>query len=231
MKLINLGIASFIATLAGLTIATNPASAAVINFESGFSDRQSVGTVTGSDGNQVTFSIGRNVNNRRDAEIAEKGRPTTAFLPRDGAGTSYSNRIGDYMLTDGLLSNGPFNGFNYYIQFSKAVTSLSFDFLDLGDSLLPRGRNSTLTAYSDSNFTNVIGQITRRGSSSSFVSRLDTFSLDNLGSASSFSISNRDPGTAIDNINYDTVPEPLTIFGTLVAAGFGVAMKRKRQAA
>ena len=231
MKLINLGIVSVVATLAGLTITANPVKAAVIDFESGFSDRQSVGTITGSDGNQAIFSIGRNVNNRRDAEIAEKGRPTTAFLPQDGAGTSYSNRIGDYMLTDGLLSNGPFNGFNYYIQFSKAVTSLSFDFLDLGDSLLPRGRNSTLTAYSDSNFTNVIGQITRRGSSNFFVSRLDTFALDNLGSALSFSISNRDPGTAIDNINYETVPEPLTIFGTIIAAGFGVAMKRKRQAA
>ncbi|MCJ8280420.1 MAG: PEP-CTERM sorting domain-containing protein, partial [Rivularia sp. ALOHA_DT_140] len=61
---------------------------------------------------------------------------------------------------------------------------------------------------------------------------LDNVAFDNLGSALSFSISSgADFGTAIDNINYETVPEPLTIFGTLVAAGFGVAMKRKRQSA
>ena len=61
---------------------------------------------------------------------------------------------------------------------------------------------------------------------------LNNIALYNLGSSLSFSVSNRfDRGTAIDNINYDTVPEPLTIFGTIIAAGFGVAMKRKRQAA
>ncbi|MCJ8279392.1 MAG: hypothetical protein MJK14_05500 [Rivularia sp. ALOHA_DT_140] len=136
MRLINLGIASLVMTLASLTIAVNPASAAVIDFESGFSDGDSVGTVTGSDGNQVTFSIGPNDNNRSDAEIAEKGRPVTAFASLrfrrgrfrvrqpDGQGTNYSNRSGDFMLTDGITQIN-----NYYIQFSKAVTSFNFDFL------------------------------------------------------------------------------------------------------
>jgi hypothetical protein len=225
MKLINLGIASIVATLAAF--AANPAKAAVIDFESGFSDGDSVGTVTGSDGNQAIFSVGRSVNNRRDAEIAEKGGrffrgTTTAFLPRDGARTSYSNQIGDFVLTDGIGRRN-----NYYIQFSKAVSSLSFDFLDLG-----RGLNSTLTAYSDRNFTNVISQTNFTGRSTFFRSQLNNVALDNLDPALSFSVSYRgDLGTAIDNINYDTVPEPLTIFGTVIAAGFGVAMKRKRQAA
>ncbi|MGB3636420.1 MAG: PEP-CTERM sorting domain-containing protein [Rivularia sp. (in: cyanobacteria)] len=221
MKLINIGIASILATLAGFAIATNPAKAAVIDFESGFSDRQSVGTVTGSDGNQATFSVGRNVNNRSNAEIAQKGNPRTAFFPRDGARTSYSNLIGDFILT-----NGEGNRDNYFIQFSTPVRNFSFDFLDLSQN-----RNSTLRAFSDSNFTNIIDQITITGSSSRGNSALDTVALNNLGSASSFSISSRDASTAIDNINYDTVPEPFTIFGTLVAAGFGVAMKRKRQSA
>ena len=227
MKLINLGIASVVATLAGLAITANPVKAVVIDFESGFSDRDSVSTVTGSDGNQVTFSVGNNVNNRRDAEIARKGRPTTAFFGSlifqpDGRGTRYSNRIGDFMLTDGIRRSN-----NYYIQFSKAVSSFSFDFLDLTDGL-----TSTLTAYSDSNFTNVISQTNITGRSTLFRSRLNNVAFDNPGSALSFSVSNRfDRGTAIDNINYDTVPEPLTIFGTVIAAGFGVAMKRKRQAA
>ena len=227
MKLINLGIASVVATFASLTIAANSAKAAVIDFESGFSDRDSVGTVTGSDGNQATFSVGRNRNNRRDAEIAEKGGrlfrgTTTAFLPRDGARTPYSNRIGDFVLTDGIGRRN-----NYYIQFSKAVSSFSFDFLDLTDGL-----TSTLTAYSDSNFTNVISQTNITGRTTLFRSRLNNVAFDNPGSALSFSVSSSlDRGTAIDNINYETVPEPLTIFGTVIAAGFGVAMKRKRQAA
>ena len=230
MKLINLGIASVVATFASLTIAANSAKAAVIDLESGFSDRDFVSTVTGSDGNQATFSVGRNRNNRRDAEIAEKGRPITAFASLgffrlrqpDGARTPYSNRIGDFVLTEGIGRRN-----NYYIQFSKAVSSFSFDFLDLA-----RGSSSTLTAYSDSNFTNVISQTNFTGRSTLSRSRLNNVALDNLGSALSFSVSNRfDRGTAIDNINYDTVPEPLTIFGTVIAAGFGVAMKRKRQAA
>lgn len=218
------GIASSVATLAGFAIAASPAKAAVINFESGFVDRQRVNTVTGSDGNQVTFSVGPDVDDRRNARIARRGNLPTAFLPRDGGRTSYRNRIGRFVLTDGIL-----NSLDYYIQFSSPVSRLSLDFLDFGD-LIPNS-TATLRAYSNSNFTNEIAQARINGTSTLFNSTLNTFALDNLGSAKSFSISySTDFGTAIDNIYYDTVPEPLTIFGTLVAAGFGVAMKRKRQA-
>jgi len=52
MKLINLGIASVVATLAGLTITANPVKAAVIDFESGFSDGDFVGTINNATCNE-----------------------------------------------------------------------------------------------------------------------------------------------------------------------------------
>lgn len=218
------------AALAG-SLSSTPALAAVIDFESGFQDLEAVSTVTASDGNQVTFSVGSGLSGGSSpAFIAGVGEPLTAFRPFDGAGTPFEERIGAFVLSD--TPSAEANSLNYFIEFAESVSHFSVDVIDYIESLSGGSTSQvTVTAFSDS-FVNVIGAatVTNPNVRNAELSSLDTVSLGELGGIRSISIVGNvvDTGTAIDNITFTSIPEPTTLLGSLLVLGMGFCFKSKQ---
>jgi len=209
--------------------AAGPAHAiSTIDFESGFSDQQAVGTVTLAD-NIVAFSVGYALGSRGTGYIAKVGAPPkTAFEPDDmPVDTSIS---GDFFLTDEELESQSFTK-NYYIEFNRPVSSLAlhlYDFrADGGPSI---GDTATLTVYSDS-FATAVGTSTYTIPSPNPVDGNIAYLpvAGNLSIVSaSVTFSTGDTGTGIDNIQFQTIPAPGAVVLASMGAGL-VGWLRRRQ--
>ncbi|NEQ74109.1 MAG: PEP-CTERM sorting domain-containing protein [Okeania sp. SIO2C9] len=208
----------------------------VVDFESGFSDRELVNSVTASNGNVLTFGIGDQTPTS-NPEIAQTGGQTTAFGPTDGA--SLQSEIGNFFLTDGSSGSG---ASNYFIEFSQAVSEVSIDLLDL-DALFFNGGPgvATVTVYSDS-FSTVINSQDFLGSNPTGGNpeTIDTFSISGNSNAIKsvsiiYSVNGRgDIGTGIDNITFTqfeppkSTPEPASILGLLAFGTAGASMLKRK---
>lgn len=194
-----------------VSFAAVPVQAGLIDFESGFVDQQALGAVNTGD-NVVTFSVNSLLG---VAFIAEVGSPTTAFVPLD---TPENTAIsGDFFLTDEVA--GPFFAREYNLAFATPIESLFMHLYDFrGDGGAPVGSVATLTLYDAldvvvgvDTFTSVAGMPDGAISSLSALA-----SSPAVRAALTFSTG--DVGTGIDNIRFQTVPEP----STLVLLGIGV---------
>ena len=194
-----------------------PVQADLIDFESGFSDRQAVTQVI-TPTNAVYF---RSRVGRRDQSslfIAEVGLPTTAFVARDTPADL--NVSGRYFLTD--EPNGPWARFPYYMSFARPVQNLSLNLYDYRIDGGPWiGDTVTLRVFDQGN--NLVG------------TDVYTIGLPNPVNGNIILLSIMDPsapiqsafldfsgrgdvGTGIDNISFSTVPLP----SSLLLMGFGL---------
>ena len=208
------------------------AKAATIDFEAGFSDLDPVGTVTASDGNEVTFSVGPGTTGGSStAFITEIGAPVTALAPRDGRLTTIDSQIGNFFLSD--ENNGPLNSLNYFMEFADPITELSVDILDFRRDGGPTPiRTVTLTTFSDS-FTTVVGSAVFDITRGLPNPNLETLRVDNPNGLirSASIVYGVDSGTGIDNITFKTAPEPAAVVSLLAlgALGAGTLLKRKQK--
>jgi len=215
----------FLLLSAGLLVAAllGPAQADVIDFESGFSNQQSVSDVITAT-NTVTFSVGPA---RTPAYIAQVGLPTTAFVLKDTpADTSVS---GSFFLTDEY--DGPSATLDYYLSFATPVSNLSLNLYDYRalDGGPRVGDRAILTVYDQNH--NVVG---------TDVFTINTILIPNGNVVllsvqdptaaiwlASLEFSRGDVGTGIDNITFTTVPLPPALL--LMGAGLGLLALRKRR--
>ena len=236
MKFQNM-VLTLVAGMTTLTFSMPAKATTLIDFENGFVDLQSVSTVVTAD-NQITFSVGSgNAGGSSPAFIAEVGGNTTAFQPNDGAGTPLEPLIGNFILTDDFSPTSVL-GLNYFIEFENPVSRLSLDLLDYGD-IPSTGQTATLTAFSDTFLTPIdsdVFTVTNAPIDANLGNLLVTPSNGLIQSASvvfSRNVRILDPGTAIDNIRFDTVPtenvpEPSSLLGLLAVLGFGVVFRPKK---
>jgi hypothetical protein len=204
------------------------ANATVINFESGFSDLDPVGVVV-VPGNSVTFSVGPSTGPTGTAIIAGVGGPETAFVSND---TPAGGVGGSFFLTD--ERSGPRMELDYFIEFATAVSNLSLDLYDYrrdgGPSI---GDMATLTVFSDVIGGTVVGMATYTIPSPNpvdgNVAHLSILTPTSPIMAAHLSFSEGDVGTGIDNITFETVPEPATasLLGLALCGLLGV--RRRRQ--
>jgi len=208
------------------------AHAFLIDFETGFSDQQSVGNV-GTAVNNLIFFVDTapptSSTPFNHAFIAKVGTPVTAFVPLDTPALTTS---GDFYLTD--ESNGPTIGLNYFIFFEIPVFSLGLDLYDFrGDGGAPIGATATLNVFSDINWSVTVGMdsftVPTLQPVEGNVARLSVSSPSATIRTASVTFSHPDIGTGIDNIEWATappaVPEPSTLLllgsGLVGLVGFG----------
>ncbi|MGK7926041.1 MAG: hypothetical protein AB4290_12490 [Spirulina sp.] len=226
---LTLGVSS--TSLLGVEKASAATIATTIDFESGFSDGDSVSTVSAG-GTQVTFSVGSGTTGGSDpATIAEVGFPLTGFYPTDGQGTAIESSIGNFFLTDTFGT-----AHNYFMEFDQLVSSLSVDLLDFrAEGSIVVGDTVTLNVFSDLFSTN-IGSATFTITSGLPDPNLEPLLVnlsDNLIRSASIIQSGEDGGTGIDNIMFEReikdVPDPSSLLGLFVLGTLALSSKSFRQ--
>ena len=192
-----------LAAAGALTLAAQAASADLIDFESGFADLQVAGTVVTAT-NAVTFSV--DSMSDANAYIAERGSPTTGFVPLDAAS-------GNFSLSDD--PGAPFGADDYVLEFLNPISDLSLEIYDVrGDGGGSVGDIVTLSVFSDVARTNLIASdsfVVAAGLADGLAQTLSVSGIA-FGRAATVSYGN-DNGTALDNISFTTaaVPAPATL--------------------
>lgn len=198
-----------------------------LDFESGFVDRQEVGTVAVSG---VDVTVGT-LSPSGAAYIAEVGGPTTSFAPGDRPAGGVG---GSFFVSD--EADNLSDRFDFFVDFSQAVSDVTMDAYDFrADGGARSGQTVTLNAYDAMN--QLIGSdvytITGRepdGNVVAFGVEADGIRRVELVHSGS------DVGTGIDNIGFAiavaAAPEPAewALLG-LGALTLFVAHRRKRVSA
>ena len=202
------------------------AQAVLIDFDTGFVNLQSVGTV-----DIATFGVGAGSTPTGTGFIANVGSPLTAFVPNDmPAGISSG-----FFLTDETA--GPSATLNYFIDFSLPVTSLSLDLYDYRAEAggASAGDTATLTVFSDFIGGTSVGTsvftIPMANPVDGNVQTLSILAPSGTILAASLIFSGGDGGTGIDNVNFTPVPEPSTLLllGVGLAGARFVSLGRRRR--
>ena len=166
-----------------------------IDFENGYSDGQIISTI-----NSATNSVNVSVVGGGAPTIAEVGGPITAFVPNDDPVGGFP---GSFFLSDGSVSQPN----EYFLSFDNPISNLS---IDLYDYALQAG-SGTFTVFGSQGFTEIVGQQEFSPSNTDggiiFLSISDP-SAPILSASITFSVG--DPGNGIDNIAFNTIPEPGT---------------------
>ncbi len=219
-------LATAICLIAGLS------HAAVIDFESA-ADNAALGTIAGSDGNSVTFSLPGG----ESAFVATYGTPMTAFVTRDTPTAGYASG-GARFLTDEPTTDARLSGVgDYFGVFAKGVSTMSVATLDYRNDGGGRVDDRVLLeVFGNENFTSSLGTTFFSIVAGLSDGAVQTLAFDGLGQAiRSFKIthSRHDVGTGLDNIEYITtapVPAALPLFASALA-GLGLLRFRKRKPA
>jgi hypothetical protein len=187
-----------------------PVQADLIDFESGFIDKQPI-TQVSTPTNTVTFGVGLNqkLDDKKYAYIAQVGTPKTAFVPYDTpADLTVSGR---FFLTD--EKNGPWFKLDYYMSFETPVWNLALNLYDYRvlDGGPRFGDTATLWVFGQDGA--VVGKD---------IYTIPWWPIPPNGNIINFSVmdaivpiktvwlefSRGDVGTGIDNIRFTTVPLP-----------------------
>ena len=226
------------AVFTSLIYAQQSCAMTLVDFEAGFTDGDRIGVVDTGD-NQVTFQIGLNGTPSRDVFLATPRGTQAAFLAFNTASTAYlppnvlrnqadQDRAGNFFLTDGDATAS-----DYFISFEQAVSFVSLDLLDFDGASARGGPGQyTISIFSDK-FTTVLDSLFFGDSPDGII---DTVSFDGFDNIYSLLVAyatpngGGDPGTALDNLTFETVPTevptPTAILPTLF--GMGMASFRKR---
>jgi len=216
--------------IAGCLVAI-PALATTIDFES-YGPGIPLGPVTTPDGNVVTFGVGL-ATPTLPAYTARIGDPVEAFVPADTP--SLPALTGQMFLTDEYP--GPVEDYNYFITFAIPVTWLGLHIIDYRrdgdwpDAPVLGSSRAILTVYSDPFFTTPVGQaIFTLPTMNPYDGNVEWLEVTNPSGyilSAKLEFEGTDPGTAIDNITFTTVPEPVSM--TLVGVGLaGFFLIRRR---
>lgn len=209
------------AVAGAVTLMPLTAQAILIDFETIGGMTPTEGQAVGTEG-IATFGVGAGSTPTGTGFIAQLGDPVRAFNPSDTPNPA--TNAGSFFLTD-ESSAPPSSALNYFIGFSAPVANLSLDLYDyLSEDGPPVGSTATLTVYSDVLGGTAVGSDMFIVSSGLPDGNVVTLSiLSPLGSirAASLIFSSGDPGTGIDNINFNLspIPEP----STLLLLGVGLA--------
>lgn len=229
---------TFLFSLAWLLfISWGTAKADLIDFESGYSDGESLNSVVTST-NRVTFVPSGTTS---VYHIAKTGPGLSGFVPDDVPGGPGADRIGDFFLTDETVpdSNLAQQG-DYGFYFAVPVVSLSLDTLDYRtDGGGKKGDMVKLEVFSDPSFLTLVGYSEFEVQPGLTDGAVQVLSISGVGPFSSAKISSsgNDVGTGIDNISFETIrlspptptPEPTSflLWGVVGGAG-GLWGARKR---
>jgi len=188
-------------------IEAQQAFADLIDFETGFIDKQPVGDVITAT-NIVTFGVG-SCAAPTPAFIAETGTPTTAYVPTDDIPTGAS---GSFFLTDQTAA--PKTTLDYCISFATPVNNLSVDLYDYrADGGASVGDVATLSVFNAGG--SPVGSVTfviPPGTPDPNLATLSIQSPTDLISSAKLSFSSPDKGTGIDNILFNIAPPPMQVY-------------------
>jgi len=189
--------AAFVLGITG--IEAQQAFADVIDFETGFVDKQAVGAVT-TVTNTVTFGV-EPCTNPTSAFIAKSGTPQTAYFPKDKIPAT---RTGSFFLSD--EKSRPLTvTLGYCISFATPVKNLSLDLYDYHDSAAGVNDFATLSVFAAG--ANQVGSavfVIPAGTPDPNVAPLSIQNPTGLISSAQLSFSKPDVGTGIDNITFTT---------------------------
>jgi len=197
------------------------AQAGFIDFESGYSDLQSVPGVIDTGDNLVSISTIGNTNSGI-AYIAEVGAPlrtgfttgTNAAIDDDEA---VDGRAGGFFLTDDVVGDLAINSADYVFSFADGITDLSLDIFDFRVDGGAQNAGSTATAvltlFSDDAMTNIVGM-------TSFTADLLNQPIDGnwenlvvnangVAVKAVLDLGGVDRGVGVDNISFTTQPPPV----------------------
>ena len=182
-------------------IGAQQAFADTIDFEAGFTDGDSVGTIVTAT-NSVDFGVGPITGPTGNGIIAQAGAPSTAYVPNDAIPAAASG--GEFFLTDGFG-----NSEEYFIDFSVPVANLSVDLYDYrGDGGSAVGDTATLDVFDDmGNNVGTTSLIIQAGEPDPSVKTLSIPAPTGIIKSAILSTSANDIGTGIDNIVFDTLIE------------------------
>lgn len=213
-----------------VAIIASPTFAGFIDFESGFAETDIVSTINTGD-NVVTFVTGTGSPLPTTYRIAERGSPREAFVPDDLPDPDIA---GDFFLTDEeVMGDGSLNGpGNYGMSFATPILSLSLLTMDYrADGGGAVGDTVTLNLFTASDFTGLVASdfFTITGAEvDGIVTALSVVSDMPVRSAM-LTHSGRDVGTAIDNIRFESVPEPGSVVSLLCGLGICLSGLRRRK--
>lgn len=205
-------------TVAGIALVALPVAAshgALLDFETGFTDRQALTTPIAFGGASMDIWVGDTPDDRRPAYAARVGPETSAFVPVDRSPDG-----SDWFVTD--EPSGPRLSLNYYLSFDQPLEHLGLDLYDYRRDGGGRIRDYVqLAAYGDVGFTELLF------TDISFVvgdepdGNLRHLELSGSGMVA-FSLSfhradgspGRDVGTGIDNLSFTLDAERIPTAGT-----------------
>ena len=211
------------------TVISAPGRADVIDFESGFIDRDEVTGPIVTSTNAVRFRFGAG-SPTYNGFITRVGSPTTAFFPHD---LPTGGSPGAFLLSDELAPRGnPQSAMDYFIEFAEPVSNLSLELYDLEIA----GNTATLTAYSDLTRTDVVGMDSATivgNAPEGLVTPLSIPNPTTVIRVASLTLSNgSDLGTGIDNVTFTTarVPIPTAALLAIALLLFGTSFVALRRA-
>ena len=224
------------------------ANAGFIDFESGYSDLQSVPGVIDTGDNLVSISTtGATGNPTGLSYIAAVGEPRSGFTtgtnPNITNDEAVDGRAGSFFLTDENTPGANVYASDYIFSFADGITELSMDIFDFrvdgGAQDVGSTATAMLTLFSDEAMTNIIGM-------TSFTADLQNQPIDGnwenllviadgVAVRAVLDFGGLDRGVGVDNINFTTQPPPVnpvpepSSFVLLGIGAIGLLGFRRRQ--
>jgi hypothetical protein len=197
------------------------ARAGFIDFESGYSDLDTISGAIDTGDNLVTISTTGNTDSGF-AYIANVGTPfRTGFTTGGNAAVAddeaVDGRAGGFFLTDDTIGDIAINSADYVFNFADGITELSLDILDFrldGGAQVNDSATATLTLFSDEAMMNAIGSTSftaLSGDDQPIDGNWENLLVIAQGVAvkAVLDLGGLDRGVGVDNISFTTQPPPV----------------------